>query len=231
MKELSVFVDESGDFGEYSSHSPYYIITMVFHNQDYPIEQQVSNLDHIYNNMGLEGHCVHVGPLIRREEDYKYMDIKERRYILNKMMAFIRSADIKYKCFCIEKKHLVDRFEITGKLSKSIGSFIRENYEEFTSYDVVKIYYDNGQIEVNKILSSVFNALLQNVEFRKVLPSQYKLFQVADLCCTFELIRLKMENTELSKSEKLFFDNVRDLKKNYLKPLKKKEFVNQELLS
>jgi xylan 1,4-beta-xylosidase len=34
MKELSVFVDESGDFGEYNYHSPYYIITMVFHNQE-----------------------------------------------------------------------------------------------------------------------------------------------------------------------------------------------------
>lgn len=34
MKELSVFIDESGDFGAYEPHSPYYIITMVFHDQD-----------------------------------------------------------------------------------------------------------------------------------------------------------------------------------------------------
>ena len=32
LKELSIFIDESGDFGEYCFHSPYYIITMVFHN-------------------------------------------------------------------------------------------------------------------------------------------------------------------------------------------------------
>ena len=31
--ELSVFVDESGDFGEYDHHAPYYIISLVFHNQ------------------------------------------------------------------------------------------------------------------------------------------------------------------------------------------------------
>lgn len=30
MKELSIFIDESGDFGEYDHHSPYYIITMVW---------------------------------------------------------------------------------------------------------------------------------------------------------------------------------------------------------
>ncbi|MDO4960829.1 MAG: hypothetical protein Q4E57_03090 [Eubacteriales bacterium] len=33
MKELSVFVDESGDFGEYDYRAPYYIISMVFHDQ------------------------------------------------------------------------------------------------------------------------------------------------------------------------------------------------------
>lgn len=33
MKELSIFCDESGDFGEYSHLSPYYIISMVIHDQ------------------------------------------------------------------------------------------------------------------------------------------------------------------------------------------------------
>ena len=191
MRELSVFIDESGDFGEYSNHSPYYIITMVFHNQDDAIELHIRKLEESFYEMGIEGHCVHVGPLIRREEDYKYMTIKERQRVLNKMIAFVRNADVQYKSFYIEKKHIEDRVEATGKLAKIIGGFIRDNYEAFVAYDIVKIYYDNGQVEVNKILSSVFNALLQNVEFRKVLPSDYKLFQVADLFCTFELIRLK----------------------------------------
>ena len=33
MKELSIFIDESGDFGDYDYRSPYYIIAMVFHEQ------------------------------------------------------------------------------------------------------------------------------------------------------------------------------------------------------
>lgn len=90
-------------------------------------------------------------------------------------------------------------------------------------YDTVKIYYDNGQVEVTRILSSVFNALLENVEFRKVIPADYRLFQVADLICTLKLTELKMENHLLSKSEIYFFNDERTLKKNYLKPLSKKE--------
>ena len=33
MKEISIFIDESGDFGEYQIHSPYYIVSIVFHEQ------------------------------------------------------------------------------------------------------------------------------------------------------------------------------------------------------
>lgn len=224
MKELSVFVDESGDFGEYRNHSPYYIITMIFHEQEHSVESAVYKLDEEFRNMNIGGHCVHMGPLLRREEDYKYMGIKERQRILNKTMAFVRSVDIKHKSFFIEKKHIQSREDATDKLSKEIDSFIRENYQIFSAYDVIKIYYDNGQVEVNKIISSVFNNLLKNVEFRKVIPSEYKLFQVADLCCTFELLRIKLKYKDLSKSEQRFFGDKRNLQKNYLKHITKKEF-------
>lgn len=33
-KILSVFIDESGDFGPYDSHAPFYLVAMVLHNQD-----------------------------------------------------------------------------------------------------------------------------------------------------------------------------------------------------
>ncbi|WP_353885359.1 DUF3800 domain-containing protein [uncultured Dubosiella sp.] len=32
MKELSIFVDESGDFGKYDPCSPYYLIALIYHN-------------------------------------------------------------------------------------------------------------------------------------------------------------------------------------------------------
>ena len=42
MKELSIFIDESGDFGDYQEHAPYYIITMVFHDQSFSIEDAIA---------------------------------------------------------------------------------------------------------------------------------------------------------------------------------------------
>ena len=225
MKELSIFIDESGDFGEYESHSPYYIITMVFHDQSIDIQPAISKLNTELSYLGLDNLCIHTGPIIRKEEIYKDMDISDRRRIFNKMIAFVRQIDVKYHCFFIEKRKISDVVDATGMLSKQISQFIREHYEEFLSFDDVKIYYDNGQVEVSKILSSVFNALLPNPVFRKVMPTDYKLFQVADLLCSLKLVSLKMENNLFSKSEMMFFGNLRDLKKNYLKPLQKKEWT------
>ena len=34
MKELSVFIDESGDFGDAKERPAYYLVTFVFRNQD-----------------------------------------------------------------------------------------------------------------------------------------------------------------------------------------------------
>ena len=46
VKELSIFVDESGDFGKFNEKSPYYIVSFVFHEQQNSIKDQVLQLDH-----------------------------------------------------------------------------------------------------------------------------------------------------------------------------------------
>lgn len=198
MQELSIFIDESGDFGEYTYHSPFYIITMVFHDQKDNIQHSIAMLNQELAFLHLNSFCIHTGSIIRKEEIYIKMSVDERQRIFNKMVAFIRQVNIHYKCFYIEKKHVSDVVEATGKLSKQLSQFIYEHYEEFLAFDNVKIYYDNGQVEVSKILSSVFNALLPNPIFRKVMPSEYKLFQAADLICTLTLIKLKLERNMLS---------------------------------
>ena len=225
LHELSIFIDESGDFGEYDYHSPYYIISMVFHNQKNDISKPLKTLNDNLQNINYPNHCVHTGPIIRRENEYEFESIENRRRIFNFMITFIKHIEIRYKCFFIEKKHLENSVEAVGNLSKQISVFIREHYQEFLEYDSIKIYYDNGQVEVSKLLSTVFNALLPRVIIKKVIPSDYRLFQTADLFCSMELIRLKIKNNTVSTSEMEFFGSLRDLKKNYLKPLRKKEWI------
>lgn len=222
MNELSVFVDESGDWGEYDYHAPFYIVSFVLHNQANDISANLVVLENKLTDLGFPKHCIHAGPIIRGEEEYRGVEKHMRQKIMKSLMAFTRETNIQIAALYIEKKHISDSVEVAGKLGKLISRFLRDYYSYFLTFDVVKVYYDNGQVELNRILSSVFNSMLDNVEFRKVLPKDYRLFQVADLTCTLKLTELKLQNHSLSKSEMNFFDNERTLKKNYLKPISSK---------
>jgi hypothetical protein len=59
---------------------------------------------------------------------------------------------------------------------------------------------------------------------RRVVPAQYRLFQVADLHRTLELLRIKLEDHKLSRSDLYFFGRERTLRKDYLSKLGHKRF-------
>lgn len=226
MKELSIFVDESGDFGRYSTHSPYYIVVMVLHDQSKDISSEVIRLEAQLSNLGYENNVIHTEPLIRREEDYQNLLPNERRSIFSKLYYFTLKCDIQYKSFVFQKKDFEDIFKLEGRMARDISLFIRENSTYFQSFEKVILYYDNGQHELNRILNTVLAAELSMYEVRRVLPCNYKLFQVADLICTLELLRLKLEAGNLTRSETLIFHSKRELKKDFLKGIGKKLFKN-----
>jgi hypothetical protein len=89
----------------------------------------------------------------------------------------------------------------------------------------LKIYYDNGQSQVKDLLKEAFAIYSSKTEFvPSVLPSRYRLFQAADLACTLELIKMKLEDCgTISLSENAFFGGIKALRKGYLKPLSHKE--------
>lgn len=224
MKVLSIFVDESGDFGPYSMHSPYYIVTMVFHEQRYDLTKEISLLDAEFSRIGFEKHVVHTEPLIRREEIYKFLAPNERRTIFWKLFNFFLKNNLKYKSFIFHKKQYYNSDVLQAKIACTISLFIRDNLPFFQEFDKVILYYDNGQHELSRILTMAMSANLSNCEMRKVSPNNYKLFQVADLLCTLTLLETKMKVGELSKSELLIFHSKHDLKKDFLKAVHKREF-------
>lgn len=221
-KLLSVFVDESGDFGPYEAHSPYYLVAMLLHDQSIDISDNISSFESYLHNLGYSKHAIHTGPLIRRESVYKNDLIENRKQLFNALFHFSRKLEIQYTCAKIRKKECPDVITMTARLSKAIAEILHTNESFWNSYDRVVIYYDNGQIELTKILTSVFNTLYTHIEFRKVKPVDYKLFQVADLICTLELLSEKLQAGNLSVSEIEFFDNARAFRKNYLKHIQKK---------
>lgn len=224
LAELSIFIDESGDFGDYEKHAPFYIITLVFHDQSKDINNQIAHLRKHVREAGFpENHAIHSAPLVRREKDYLNLDMTQRRKLFRSLFNFMRLCDIRYKSFVFKKRELSDHDQLVSRMSREIGGFVRDNFEFFRSFDDVIVYYDNGQKEVTNLVNTVFNVFLE-ADVRKVNPSDYSLFQAADMFCTLRLLAEKLEDGQasLSKSELDFFLSVRDLKKNYLKPARAK---------
>lgn len=219
---LSIFIDESGDFGPYEHHSPYYIVSIVLHEQSKDISEQISALESHLRNMRFETHVIHVGPLIRREQNYCNEPMADRKRLFYALYHFARRLPISYICAKVRKSECADVVELTTKLSKSISKIIKANIAYFEGFNKIVIYYDNGQVELTKILTSLFHTLLNNVEFRKVKPSDYKLFQVADLICTLELLYEKTTTLSFTQSELKFFHSHREFKKDFYKDILKK---------
>lgn len=223
VKKLSVFIDESGDFGGYAAHSPYYLVTMVFHDQSIDVSERIKAFYQHLSNLGYEPHAIHAGPLIRRESVYVNDQMERRKKLFNALFNFVRLLDIHYDFILIKKSECSDLIQLTSRVSKAIANRLRSNKAYWEQFEEIVVYYDNGQIELTKILTSVFNTMFSTVDFRKVEPQNYILFQAADLICTIELVAQKFDTKTPSKSELEFFINGRDFKKNYLKPILKKK--------
>ncbi len=156
MKELSIFVDESGDFGLNDVHSPYYIVTMVFHDQNVDLSSMISQLDRTLEDLDYKQYAVHTEPLIRREYPYQYFTPNERRAIFTKLFYFAIKSDITYKTFVFHKNEYNNIFQMEAKMARNISQFIRDNLEYFQKFENVILYYDNGQHELNRILKKEF---------------------------------------------------------------------------
>lgn len=134
-----------------------------------------------------------------------FSDLRERfRYIFT---AIVRKSECKN----------VD--ELEAKLAKAIKVELEKHDTYWHSYDKIIIYYDNGQKALKRILNVLFNSMFSNVEVRKVSPSDYKLFQVADLVCTLKHIKSKIDLGMFSHTEEEFFSSKHEFKKNYWRKL------------
>ena len=223
MRELSVFIDESGDFGEIKERPAYYLVTFVFHNQDDGIKEQVSKLEEDVRSSGFDVEYIHTGPVIRREEVFARYSIDERRKLLYKMLNFVNRCPLSYLTVIVDRKEATDKIALSGKLAKAINRELSGYIEFFSDFDKIIVYYDNGQVELSTILNAVFSIQFSNVEFRKAEPQKYRLLQAADFICSMELLRIKRDEKRLSKSEERFFYKPQELKKTFLKSIEKKK--------
>lgn len=82
--------DESGDFGETRDTRDYYLVTFVFHDQNYDITVNTIRLENSVKESGLDIEYIHSGSDIRKEGIFKELSLDERRQLIYKMFNFVR---------------------------------------------------------------------------------------------------------------------------------------------
>ena len=131
-KTLSIFIDESGDFGAYDFKAPYYMVAMVLHDQQIDISNEIKSLDQRIRDLGFPQHAIHVGPIIRMESIYeRYDDPENRRRLLNALYHFTRKIDIKYLCPYVKKAECSDFIQLNARLSRELAMQLRQNQAYF----------------------------------------------------------------------------------------------------
>ena len=221
MKELSVFVDESGDLG---GESKYYLLTLVFHDQSYDLSHTINLYERSLELRGLPNIPFHFNPLLRANEQYQSLDASQRSKLLMSFNTFVQHTPFSYRVFTYRKDRYDSMEKLVLSMKRDLTDFLFNNLEKFVEFDLIKIYYDDGQPLITRILHAAFEYALfkRAIMYRDAHPAEYRMFQIADFACGVELTALKYGCGEETPTDKRFFGLWRDLKKNYLKRLWKK---------
>ena len=221
MKELNIFIDESGDFGVNDNASDLYVVSIVFHSSLNNIEPFLNALNKRLNKLQFTK-MIHAADLIRHKGDYKNLSIDQRRKIFTAIYQFGRKSPIKLKSIIVNKKY-TDTYKLLKKqLTTELNESISNNLKYFQKFDKIIIYYDNGQSQLTSILEDIFKDF--NISFINDFDkTKEKLFQVADMLTFIDKYYYKFKHKlYISKNEKIFFENM-EMRK-LLRELKSKRF-------
>jgi hypothetical protein len=225
MPELSLFIDESGDFGSYNSLTPYYIVSIVLHDQSHGIGAQMTHLndDLIRNNIRIAS--IHTRPLLRHEGEYRDLTIGEQRYLLSRLYLFARKCELRYKVLVFERRNYRTSEELSHQVARTFNDFARRNHGLFEQYEKIILYYDDGQKQLANIITAA-DGLIPNIDHRHLDPTDYRLYrlaQVADFACCLELTKLHFESHQPTASERYVFGTARDFKKSFYKTFSRRQ--------
>ena len=222
MRELSLFIDESGDK---TNRARYFVLTLVIHNQKYAIDTKVNHYEDFLSRSDLPNIPFHSEPLLNRHGDYEYLDILQRKKMLVAFNVLVQRLPIHYVSFVYKTSEFDTPEKLATRLKRDISGMLFDNLEFFQDFDRVKIYYDNGQDVVRKALDESIGFVLskQAIIMRKTTMTDYRLSQVADYLCTIELAATKYEAKENGGTYEKFFGSIGTFKKNWLKQARRKK--------
>ncbi len=142
MRELSIFVDESGSDGLSDRH---YLLTVVMHDQSESIADSIAAYEGALRAKGLPDIPFHASPLMNGKDQYSGLDLRTRKMLLGSFRVFFRHMPVRYRTFAYATKEFASLDKLAAAMRRDIVNFLFDNLAQLQAYDAVKVYYDNGQ--------------------------------------------------------------------------------------
>ena len=212
MRELSLFIDESGSD---NLKDRYYLLTLVLHEQDKDISKGIRLYERSLAEKALPDIPFHASPLLNGHDNYENMDLSYRKRLLSSFRVFFRYMPVHYTCIALKTKEYADLDGITAAMRKLLVDFLFDNLSYFQGFDVVKIYYDDGQTSIARAIHKAVDYVLakDTVVYKLASSTDYRLSQVADYICTMELTALKYADKVSTATDEKFFGSWSQFKK------------------
>lgn len=194
-EELSVFVDESGDIGE---RSRYYLITLVFHEQENDISPYIEIYLIDLGDKGLPDIPMHAGPLLTKHESYEELSIETRKSYLSSFRIFASHLPFSYMTLAYKKSEFQDDAnKLLDQMKRDLINGLFDNIAYLQKFDEVKVYYDNGQAIVTKALHDAIEYVLAKdaIVYKNADPADYRL-------CSLQIFFARLSSLPLNTKQK-----------------------------
>lgn len=109
-------------------------------------------------------------------------------------------------------------------MRKHIVDFIFGRSAYFQEFDIVKVYYDDGQRSIADAVHKVLDYALskQSVVYREASSEDYRISQIADYICTTGPAALKYRSKTSTATDEKFFGSWSQFKKGIFKEMREK---------
>ena len=224
---LSCYLDESGDFGPLSEHSPVYCFSLVFVTPDSDYLRQEEIYRRRVSRLTGGDHFVHVGNLVRAEEPYEDLLRESRSDLFGALLFFYLNSGLSCARFRVRKNGIDsnDGAELTIRIALELGKWITRHIDFLSAFDEIELFYDYGQPNLSRAILSSFAANGIAIRIFRAKQEECTLLQVADMLCNIELLQYKIEEGHLSHSEVAFFGLSRKIKKDLIKPIRRLQLL------
>lgn len=167
---------------------------------------------------------LHASPLLNGYNGCENMGPADRKRLFSSFRVFFRRTPAHYTCITLKTKEHGDLDGVTAAMRKRLVDFLFDKLAYLQDFDVVKIYYDDGQKSVAQATHKAVDYALSKdaAVYRLASFSDYRLSQIADRICTMELTALKYADKASAATDEKFFGSWSQFRKSILKEVRAK---------